>query len=287
MPELPEVETIRRGLLKNVLRKKIVKVNILWGKSVKGDRAKFLGSVKKGFKNIGRIGKLLIFELNDTGKYMLVHLKMTGQLIYRSKRKLIAGGHKISDKDLENLPNQHTRLRFTFEDGSDLFFNDLRKFGYLKIADEKEKNRETAKFGINALSSDFTWKKFESLLAGKKTSIKAFLLNQKNIAGIGNIYADEVCFAAGVLPSRRADSLSESEKKKIFQNITKILEKAIECGGTTFRDYKDSEGKRGGYCDFLKVYGRAGLNCLKCGKNKLKKTKIAGRGSVYCPVCQK
>lgn len=282
MPELPEVETIRRDLAERIAKRKIVAVEVA---DKKLGEAKYFAKVLIGNEIVAvdRIGKLLIFGLKS-GEFMLVHLKMTGQLIYISGKEVVIGGHEVGN--LRNdLPSKHTRIFLTFADKSRLFFNDLRRFGYVKIAtaEEVEEIRET--YGIEPLQPNFTLEKFAKALSGGR-NIKAALLDQNKIAGIGNIYADEILFAAGILPSRRADSLEPEEIKRLFVYAEKIIEKAIVYRGTTFSDYVDSFGQKGNFVRFLKVYGRKGEKCPACGKT-LKVAKIAGRSTHFCEYCQK
>jgi len=289
MPELPEVETVRRDLSEAALNKKIKEVKILSRKTIKNQPAdflRFLNSAK--FIGIDRVGKLLIFNLSDKKHFLLLHLKMTGQLIYSSGGKIIAGGHSLNGKDIvgHGLPGKATRFYLIFSDGGRLFFNDQRNFGYAKIVDSAELAQIKATYGIEPLTANFTLKSFAAIFSKRAKNIKALLLDQNLVAGIGNIYADEVLFAAGVAPQRRADSLTSAEIKKLFTGLKTILSKAIKYRGTTFSNYVDGYGHRGGFSRFLQVYGRGGEKCYKCG-TILKKVKIAGRGTVYCEKCQK
>jgi formamidopyrimidine-DNA glycosylase len=244
--------------------------------------------VGNNFSHIERRGKLLMFALKKTDKfaYLLVHLKMTGQLIFKQKNKLLVGGHNVSVKDLD-LPNKFTRVIFYFADGSQLFFNDMRRFGYLKLVSKEEKEKIVKNnFGIEPLTTDYTLEAFTALFKKRKTNIKALLLNQKLISGIGNIYADEVCFCARVLPFRSVQSLTKLEIKKLFSCVEHVLKIAINNRGTTFSDYVDSEGNIGKHVDFLNVYGRNREKCKRC-KHIILKKKHAGRGTHYCSSCQK
>src|SRR3989339_1850807 len=194
MPELPEVETIRRDLTKVILGKKITNIEVLHKAPVKDGVKKFQEALKdKVIKKIDRVGKLMMLELSS-GNFLLVHLKMTGQLIYQNKKNLIAGGHSFSSFDITDSPNKYTWVIWSFSDGSKLYFNDLRKFGYLKIVDKKQKEKIVAKYGAEPLTKIFTLNKFLEILDKRNAPIKSVLLNQALIAGIGNIYADEVCF---------------------------------------------------------------------------------------------
>ncbi len=288
MPELPEVETIRQDLHRKVLDKKIIAVEILHGKTLHGQGVVAFQNelLKKSFTDIERVGKLLIFSIKNSDNFLLAHLKMTGQFIYCYKDTIVAGGHsfKVFDK---TLPSKHTRVVVAFADNSKLFFNDSRLFGYLKIVDKKEKDRLVGKYGIEPLAKNFTLKNFTNVLVKRKTSIKALLLNQEIIAGIGNIYADEALHMAGILPGRLAVSLSAAELKKLHASIEKIIRTAIKYRGTTFNNYVDSEGNRGNFSKHLKVYDRTGEKCLSCKTGIIEKTRVAGRGTHFCKICQK
>ncbi len=301
MPELPEVETVKNDLLTRIKNKKILKISKDKSKLIKNSFAFFKKELEKAsFLSVERIGKLLIFKFLNSSKkekYLLVHLKMTGQLIYCDKNNFIAGGHINSRAEEKSIAKQeknvfckkgkYTHIIFEFEDGAKLFYNDLRQFGYLKIVDKKELVEVKSKFGIEPLQKNFTWENFQKIVKNKKTNIKAFLLNQKNIAGIGNIYADKILFKAGVFPKRNLQTLSREELKNIFLATKSIIAKAIKKRGTTFSDYRDARGKPGGFRACLMVYGREGKLCKKCKKGIIKKIKVAGRGTRYCPVCQK
>lgn len=285
MPELPEVETIRKDLIREILNKKVKEVEVFKSKMVDGGVSNFkkilLGNCIVG---IDRIGKLMIFRLKNGGRYLLAHMKMTGQLIYASKGKLTAGGHNFPK--LGELPNKYSHIIISFADGSRLFFNDMRQFGYMKIVDERGLKKAESKFGVEPLQDNFSLEKFLESIRGKKTSIKVFLLNQKNVAGIGNIYADEILFDAGIRPSRKIESLSKKDIGKIYLSCNKIIKKAIKKRGTTFSDYVDGNGNKGNFTNCLKVYQRQGKKCKRC-KTRINKTKIGGRGTYYCPKCQK
>lgn len=293
MPELPEVETIKRDLESYILGKRIVQVNILEEKIVKNRNNSFVSILKNNsIKAINRIGKLLIFNLTSGEKSMLVHLKMTGQLVYLSGKILSAGGHSLNQKGgvIEQiggeLPNKHTCVVFVFDDDSTLFYNDLRKFGYIEIIPNSKLGTIYEKFGIEPLTNSYTLGNFKKAIKTRKTNIKAVLLNQGVIAGIGNIYADEILFLAGVNPGRLVGGLTGQEIESIFHASQKIIKKAIINRGTTFSDYLDGRGKKGNFVKLLKVYGRTGQKCNKCGHD-IKKIRLAQRGTHYCDFCQK
>jgi len=287
MPELPEVETIKNDLSAKILRKKITALELVNKGSVRLTNDYVKKIVQAFFVEINRKGKLLIFKLSG-GDYLLIHLKMTGQLIYQEKKigknNLVIGGDH--GQTIEDLPNRHTRIILRFVDGSNLYFNDLRKFGYWQLADEAALQVVLAKYGPEPLKKEFTKEYLQSIFQKTSRLVKAVLLDQSLIAGIGNIYADEILFAAGVLPTRRAASLSEKEVEAIWKNSKTIIKEAIKYRGTTFNNYRDAEGRKGSYVQRLKVYGRKNLQCLRC-EHKIIKKKIAGRGTHYCEWCQK
>jgi len=286
MPELPEVETIRLDLIKKLLNIKIEKIVIRKKTIIKGDYKKFISILNNNFiKDIKRIGKLLIFELGDNKNILLIHLKMTGQLIYKTYNKYICGGHN-SPIILNDLPGKHTHIIFNFKDSSKLFFNDVRRFGYLKVIDKLLLDDIKKNYGIEPLKQEFNFKNLKLIFKNRKSPIKAVLLNQKLISGIGNIYVDEILYASGIFPGKKANKIKDYEIKKIIISSNKIIKKSIKFRGTTFSDYRDCDGRKGNFSDHLKVYGREGERCFKCG-NIIKKIKLAGRGTNFCQNCQK
>ncbi len=286
MPELPEVETVCRGLNANILNKKILNIDILKPKLVKNDLGKFREIlVGNEFKNIDRIGKLLIFELK-TREFLLIHLKMTGQLIYQKGAKMVMGGHYDPHTGNE-FPNKFSHIIFDFGNGENLFYNDMRQFGYLKIVEAEELLGIRGKYGIEPGTKSYTWENFRGILVKRhRMVLKSFLLNQQIISGLGNIYVDEACFRSGILPTRKVYNLSDKEAKKLFTNIREIIAEAVEMGGTTFRDYRDALGGKGNFTDKLQVYGLEKRPCQICGTT-IEKIKLAGRGTHFCPKCQK
>jgi len=271
MPELPEVETIKRQLNRKIKGKKIKKVEVYFPKLVKYPLKKFKDLVR-GVKinNISRRAKLLIFELSNN-YCLVIHLKLSGQIILNGQK------------------SKHTHLAYHFTNGDILLHNDLRKFGFVKVI-PKDKLASffiKEKFGPELLSQKFTLELFkEIILKRKKSKIKLLLMDQKFIAGIGNIYSDEILFFAKVLPLRITGTLTSSEIKRIFKGIKKILPEAIKKHGTSSRDYFDAYGKRGNYLSLIKVYQREGEPCLLC-KTKIKRIKMGGRSAHFCSKCQK
>jgi len=287
MPELPEVETIRRDLVKTIKNKKIKKVTVKVPKMVNFLVPQFKrGVYGNKIVNVLRRAKLIIFELSNK-KYVVIHLKLTGQLIYRKKDgKVVAvGGHPIK-QDLEKLPNKFSHAIFEFSDGSHLFFNDMRKFGYMKLLDKDGLIEMESKYGPEPLLSKFSVQQLGDILSRrKKMKIKQLLLDQKLIAGIGNIYADESLFCAGIDPRRPASKVNAKEVKKLHSCIIKILKLAVAKRGSSVQYFVDASGKQGGMVPYLKVYGRKGEPCKKCSK-PIKKIKLNGRGTHYCEKCQ-
>lgn len=283
MPELPEVETIKNDLNQLVAGKKIKSVDINLAKQIKMPPGRFLKLVQGvKVKKVRRRAKVLIVELSN-GYNLVFHLKMTGQLIYKKKDKLAGGGHPIKQALLK-LPNKYSHVVFNFFDGSRLFFNDTRQFGWVKLVNSSELSKLENEFGPEPLGISFG--EFRELFRNKKSVIKPLLMDQKFLAGIGNIYAQEALFCAGILPQRRANTLKNEELHKLYNYLRKILRLAIKMKGTSSRDYVDAFGRGGSMEKYLKVYRRAGKACKKC-KNKLKLVKQAARATVYCNKCQK
>jgi formamidopyrimidine-DNA glycosylase len=278
MPELPEVETIRRQLQKLIVSKKIKEVKVNLPKMVKLSLAEFKKAVKGTvIKKVGRRAKILIIELSN-GWSILIHLKMSGRLIFRRK------GEELKEQD-----KKWNHLVYYFTDGDRLFHNDLRQFGYVKLVKTGELDDffKKEKFGPEPLDKNFTFSEFSTILKSRpKAKIKQFLMDPKNIAGIGNIYSDEILFFAGIHPLRRNKDLKPTEIKKIFQGIKKILPLALKSRGTSQDMYLDALGQKGNYVPKLKVYGREGEKCKKCG-GAIKRLKIGGRSAHFCPSCQK
>ncbi|MAF24003.1 DNA-formamidopyrimidine glycosylase, partial [bacterium] len=224
MPELPEVETIRRDLAKKLVGKKVSKVKVAKkSKPAQPSPAVFIKNLSgKKITGINRRGKLLIFELSNN-EFLLGHLKMTGQLIYKEPQgKIIGGGHPYPKPDV-GAPNIYTRITINFHDGSNLFFNDQRLFGYMRVVDEAEKEKVLSRFGIEPLTKNFKLEDFHKIFKNRKVAVKAVLLDQPKIAGLGNIYVDEACFLAQIKPNKPANKLTKAQREKLFKAINKII----------------------------------------------------------------
>jgi len=286
MPELPEVEIITRGLNKKLKHKRVKGLKALDAKALYFSTLKFRQEViGQKVKSVRRRAKMMIIELES--KFIVIHLKMTGQLVYKSARGLIVGGHPITNVGQE-FPNKFTRVIFLFFDKSKLYFNDVRRFGWIKLINSRAGLAEySATLGVEPLSKKFSLEKFKDILGHKqKTTIKQAIMDQKYLVGLGNIYADEVLFASGIKPVRKVNTLSGDEIKKLWKVIPRVLKFAIKHRGTSFSSYVDAKGEAGNFIKYLKVYGRDGQKCKKC-KNIIKKMKLAGRGTHWCNRCQK
>lgn len=274
MPELPEVETIRRQLVRAIKGKKINDVVVRWGQRLQPGKSKFIAGLKgRTIKGITRRGKLMRFDLSGS-KSMFVHLKMTGQLL-------------LKDKKAE--PTKHTHVIFQLSGSKDLHWVDMRKFGFIKLldADTAEAYVASWKFGPEPLTRGFTYKVFrDCLMHYPNAKIKPKLMEQTCIAGIGNIYAVEALWAAKVHPQSIIKNIPEVKLKKLHRDIIRILKAAVAIGGTSAENYFDAFGKVGGYEKKLKAYQQEGQPCKHC-QTKLTKMKVGGRGTVICPKCQK
>jgi formamidopyrimidine-DNA glycosylase len=345
MPELPEVETVKRGLSALIIGKKIKSETHDWPKGFPNaaeDVSQFL--IGATIKDVRRRAKVLLIDL-DSNYTLVVHLKMTGQMVFRGEQ-IFGAGHP-SKSLTGHLPDKSTRVTLTFTDNSKLFFNDQRKFGWIKLLptlvvnealtgsmleagarkqraveqavqkstvreprsddtatvherlrqaglEPAERRRVTEavidffkKVGPEPLSEDFLPKHFiERVRKRSNTNIKAAILDQTIIAGIGNIYADEGLWGAKIHPSIRVRDLSDAQLKKLYEELRFVLNLSIEKGGSTDRNYVDAEGKRGSYLSFARVFRRQGKACQRCG-SEIIKTRVAGRGTHLCPNCQK
>lgn len=289
MPELPEVETIRRQLSRMLVGKRVKDIEVRNQRSFLGESRKIIGSKIIG---LTRRAKILIIKL-DNNQFLVIHLKMTGQLVWQAKSQKpkvksnkvdIVGGHPDKVYN-QSLPHQYTRIIFAFDDGSQLYFNDLRKFGWLAVTNRPEKYIEH--LGVEPLSPEFNIGKVQEIVAqNPRAKIKPLLMKQEVIAGIGNIYSDEILLAARILPTRSAGDLAPEEIRALFVAIPQILKKALKMGGTSRSDYLKPDGSKGGFMDYAMVYGRRGQPCKLCGAT-IKTLKLAGRTAHFCPVCQR
>jgi formamidopyrimidine-DNA glycosylase len=270
MPELPEVETIVRGLRGHLVGCKIMGIRVGWENMVARPTAEEFkrGLVDQRILDVKRRGKYLIFALSGGGS-LIFHLRMTGRLLI---------------KDSGDEPDKHDHLIFELDDGRELRFNDVRKLGRVYLVDDEDEI--VGKLGPEPLDEGFTSSDFAALLSGRRCMIKPLLLNQQFIAGIGNIYTDEALFAARIHPERRADTLAAEEIERLYGAIRRVLRQGIENRGTTFSAYRDAEGRKGRNQEYLRVFRRTDQPCPRCG-TPIGRTVVGGRGTYLCPLCQK
>lgn len=281
MPELPEVETIKRRLKEVIPGKRITKVEVFKEKSFSGDLKQLINHT---IVDVTRRAKMLNFHL-DNDLHLLTHLKMTGQLIYVDGDQRIGGGHPTADW-IEQLPGKHTRIHYIFSDNSQLFFNDMRIFGWMRLVDRQEVVRIESELGPDVNSPDFTLDYFVDKLRRRSQPIKLVIMDNAVVSGLGNIYACDTLNLARLSPFRAAKSLFANEVKNLFEAAKAIINKGIELGGTTFDGkYLDIHGLAGEYQGVALTYGRENLPCYNCGA-PIKKVKLGGRGTYYCEVCQ-
>ncbi|MBI2314825.1 bifunctional DNA-formamidopyrimidine glycosylase/DNA-(apurinic or apyrimidinic site) lyase [Candidatus Daviesbacteria bacterium] len=284
MPELPEVETIKLGLQKRITGLKIQKIQILSPKSFIGNPNEVEG---RKVLNIWRRAKILGIDLTGD-KALLFHLKMSGQLVFEGKEKFI-GGHPTEDM-LGKMPNTHTRVILSFVDGSHLYFNDLRRFGWIKIVQSsklKVKNDEIlGKLGPEPFDKDFTWQVLkQNLLKHPNFPTKAAIMDQSVVAGVGNIYANEACFDAKLDPRIKVKDLTDKQFQALHKGIIKALQTGIKYGGSTRANFVDPEGHKGYFLDYAFVYWKDKHPCKVCG-TEIKKISLGGRGTYFCERCQ-
>lgn len=290
MPELPEVETIVRELKVKVLEGTFID---LWTDTKKLVKMPGFEEFKKEItgetiKDVSRRGKNIIFDLSQ-GKVLLIHQKMTGHLLLGKWEKNESGWRSMMPGPMANdKMNSYLHLIFWLDDGRMLALSDLRKFAKVELwkAEDFYRSEYFNKLGPEPLDKKFSLEKFKSRLKGKPGKIKQVLMDQSVMAGIGNIYADEILWAARVSPFRQTDSLSAQELASIYQAMKDILKEAIKARGSSMSDYRTLLGEKGGYQLISKVYRHEGEKCPNCG-SIIQREKIAGRSAHFCPNCQK
>jgi len=286
MPELPEVETVRRGLAELILGKAITSQSHDTEKGFPNsdqDVAQFL--IGATVTAVRRRAKVLMIDLS-TNYSLLIHLKMTGQLVFVGETRFGAG--HPNDSLVNELPDKSTRVTLNFADGSKLFFNDQRKFGWMRLLPTIEIPNITfmQKVGPEPLAKDFTAQEFMQRFTRRaKTTIKAAILDQSVVAGVGNIYADESLWGAKIHPQRLVGSITEQEFVLLYHELREVMNLAVEKGGSSNHTYVNAEGKKGSYMDFARVFRREGLPCPRCN-TIIEKLRVAGRGTHICPHCQ-
>ena len=288
MPELPEVETVVRGLKGLIVGKTFKSLKFDWPKGFPNSPEDVdVHLIGAKVADVRRRAKVIIIDLS-TNYSLVVHLKMTGQLVYRSDDFQFGAGHP-NDSLVGKLPDKSTRIEIDFKDGSKLFFNDQRKFGWMRLLPTIEiQNIDFfKKVGPEPLEDDFTNTEFIKRVRRRaNTSIKAAILDQTVLAGVGNIYADESLWMSKIHPATKVKDVSDAKLKLLRNSIREVLQLSIDKGGSTDKNYVDAEGKRGSYLEFANVFRREGLPCPRCG-TELIKTKVATRGTHLCPKCQR
>lgn len=281
MPELPEVESVRIKLAKYLVGHKVESVEVNDRKILKkGEKNLEGGKVKK----IRRFGKVLSIDL-DNGYSAVIHIKLTGQLIYRGPR--LKKPPKISDKVYGGVPGKHTHVVFNLNKGGKLYYNDYRKFGWIRVVETKEvKNIKFIKnLGPEPLDG-LTFEKFKKLTSSTRRTIKTLLMDQSKIGGVGNIYANDALWLAKINPKTPANDLSKKELKKLYDAVENVLKKGLKLEGASELAFVMPSGEEGGYQDHTLVYGKEGKACKRHPKEKIKKFKLSGRGTYFCLKCQ-
>ncbi len=289
MPELPEVETIKLGLEKRIVGLKIIRIQVNSPKS-------FIGKpdLVEGQKvlRVWRRAKILGIDLDKIT--LLTHLKMSGQLVWEGYRQQVTGdnrfigGHPTPDM-VGKMPNFHTRVIFSFSDGSHLYFNDQRRFGWVKAVTSTEVTNDKffEKLGPEPLEKDFTWQILkQNLLKHKSMPVKVAIMDQSVVSGVGNIYANEACFDAKIDPRKKVRELNDKEFKDLHKGVIESLQDGIKYGGSSRAHFVDADGHKGYFLDYAYCYGRDKHPCKKC-KTEIKKIQLGGRGTFLCPGCQR
>lgn len=289
MPELPEVETLKRQLETVIIGKKTKNIKVLRVKSFQGNPDSL---INKEITSIARIGKMLIISFDTPFPKMLIHLKMTGQLIYqpiangRTPATRVVGGHPTADW-INELPSQHTRVIITFLDNSILFFNDMRVFGWMKLVESAEDFEKEKKgfLGLDPLLPTFSGTVLQKAVGESKRQIKIVLLEQDRVAGLGNIYVNDALYLAGIHPLTQATNVKAKSWDILAKAIQKVLFRGIELGGASQTNYVHITGLGGSYQDEFLIYKQDKRKCKKCGVT-IEKIKLGGRGTYFCPCCQ-
>ena len=288
MPELPEIETVKLGLQKYLVGHKITDIEVKISKMFSGKKENILG-VK--ITNIKRIGKGLIIEFDND--YLLVaHFKMTGQLVFRDKN---TGNLALSKKvGGDTLPSKYSHIIFTLDKGAMLYYNDLRQFGWIKVLKKNELMKMSffremgpePKVGKDLAGKELTLAYFKNVIQKSNLAIKVILMDQKKIGGIGNIYANDALFLAGINPGRKGKSLNDEELEKLYEAVFAVIKKSLSFGGSSDENFVNALGQDGVYQEHTLVYGKKGQKCSKCG-SIIEKIQLGGRGTFFCSKCQK
>lgn len=280
MPELPEVETIKNQLNKLLVGHKIIGVQVISRKTFPEGEKKLIGGK---IKKVRRFGKVTVIDL-DNGFSLAIHIKLTGQFIYKGVNLKLNG---LSKKVVGGVPGPHTQAVFNLDKNSFLYYNDVRRFGWIKVV--KTKEVETIPF-IKKLGPEpfngLSLEKFKEILSKTKRPVKVVIMDQEKMGGVGNIYATDALWLSMINPKRPANSLNSLAQKKLFNAILKVLKKGIEMGGASELSYVTPDGGEGKYQKHFLAYAQDGKLCSRCKKEKIKKYFLGGRGTYFCPFCQ-
>ena len=273
MPELPEAETIVRGLRPAIVGRTIRRVEVIHADVLRAPARRFASAVRGAtIQGVGRRGKNVLIDL-DGGRVIAVNLGMTGRLV-----PVGPGDRLVSEWT-------HPAVRFGFEGSGALVFDDTRRFGTVECLTRDAWEARSARMGPEPLETAFTTRDFHAALSASRAPIRSWLLDQRKIAGVGNIYANEALHLAGIHPMRQARAIDRDDAAKLRQGVRRVLNRAIRAGGTTIRDYRTAEGAAGRYARRLLVYGRDGSPCARCG-SEIRRVVFGGRSAFYCPACQ-
>jgi formamidopyrimidine-DNA glycosylase len=282
MPELPEVETVRRQLEKVIVGKEVSEVVVLKDKSWNGDISQVVG---QSITAVKRRSKVLILRLNNELN-LTIHLKMSGQLIYVDGAFRTGGGHPTDDW-VQNLPSSHARIIIRFRDGTTLFFNDQRIFGWIRLVTDEQLEASLQGLAPDVIDEEITAEYLFEKSQRRSIPVKQFIMDNQIVAGVGNIYASDALNLAKISPLRPTSTLSKEEITLLLQSMREVIKLGIELGGATAHGkYVDVAGLAGKYQNVMRVYNKKGEPCPNCGE-VIVKIKLAGRGTFYCPNCQK
>src|SRR3989344_6525751 len=282
MPELPEVETIRKGLEKYLVGHKVTDVKVNAPKIFSGEPGTLIGGKIKGVR---RFAKVLSIDLSN-GYSIVVHIKLTGQFIYRGPN--LKSPPDLSKKVVGGVPGRHTHVIFSLDHGGTLYYNDVRRFGWIKVVKTRKVEEEPfiKKLGPEPFGK-LTFEFFSKVLSQSGRPIKIVLMDQEKIGGVGNIYANDALWLSKINPKRSANSLSLDKQKDLYDAVHKVLKDGIKYGGSSELAYVTPDGKEGSYQDYTLAYGRQEEPCERCHKAKFVKYFLGGRGTYVCPACQK
>jgi len=287
MPELPEVETVVRQIDPEVRGHRIERLEVLDARWSRPVPARDLGKAVSGarIEGLARRGKYILMHL-DGERTLVMHLRMTGNLILREGEELLdpSEGHRLYESE-RSTEERHLRARFVLDDGRELWFTDPRRFGEAFLLEDSRLGERFAKLGVEPFSPQFTAQALGEMAAGRQAPLKSFLLDQSGIAGVGNIYADEALFRAELHPLSPAGSMRTEHLEALRDAVVAALEAGIDAGGSSIDDYRDARGEKGAMQDEFLVHTREGAECLRCG-GTIVRIVVGGRSTYFCPSCQ-